>query len=351
MKYKIPILHRRHLLPGLVFLGLFLTQCSSRKVYPAFYYWRTVFDLSNTERAYLQKLGIKRLYVRYFDIDWNPHTQKAQSIAELQWRTKDLPALQVIPTVFITNRTLLNISYNSLKKLGNNIANKITKKSKGLQNIQINEIQLDCDWSGKTQERFFQLIEILKSKVKSKGITHISATIRLHQIKYYEKTGVPPVDRGMLMFYNMGSLDGKNTDNSILDLNIARKYLIKPGKYPLKLDVALPIYQWGVLIRRGKVLNLLSNLKNDTFVNGSFFRKKEKNQVEVIKSTYSNGIYLYKGDIIRLERITMQQLKQAARLLQRYIPNNPLNVAFYHLDEKHLKNYQPAGLQNIYQIF
>lgn len=337
---------------GWCFFGLFITQCSSHQVTPAFYYWKTTFELSDKERDYLERLQVKRLYIRYFDVDWNPHQKKAVPVKEIQWKTKRLPTLQIIPTVFITNRTLFNISYNQLEKLGNNIAIKIQKKSKALsEKVQINEVQLDCDWSGKTRKRFFKLIEILKTKLKSNGIARISATIRLHQIKYFKKTGVPPVDKGMLMFYNMGNLDGSNTKNSILDLEIARRYLVKPGKYPLQLDVALPIYRWGVVVRRGRVIELLNNLKNDTFANRSFFRLKGKNEIEVIQSTYIGSFYAYKGDVIRLEQVTTRQLKESARMLRRFIKNNAMDVAFFHLDEKTLSNYQYENIQEIYHIF
>ncbi|WP_157558656.1 hypothetical protein [Microscilla marina] len=338
---------------GWLCIGLLHTHCRSQKskVTPAFYYWKTIFNLSTNERKYLKELQIKRLYVRYFDIDWNPYRKEAQPIAELKWQTQNIPIPHLVPTVFITNRTLLNISYNQLEKLGNNIANKILEKSKNLRNVTIREVQLDCDWSGKTQKRFFKLIEILREQVKGNGIKTLSATIRLHQLKYYKKTGVPPVDRGMLMFYNMGSLDGKNTNNSILDLQIAQQYLGKSKKYPLQLDVALPIYQWGVLIRRGRVIKLLNSLKNNTFVNTRFFRQKQKQVFEVIKSTYLNGVYLYKGDLIRLEQVSAHNLQQAAKLLRRYIVSNQLYITLYHLDEKNLKNYEPKELKSIFYSF
>ncbi|OJJ18521.1 hypothetical protein BKI52_23190 [marine bacterium AO1-C] len=351
MKQIHRLVQRLFFIVGWFFLGLFITQCSSHQVTPTFYYWKTTFELSDKERDYLTKLQVKKLYIRYFDVDWNPHRKEAVPVKEIRWKTQALPPLQIIPTVFITNRTLFNISYNQLEKLGNNIAIKIVAKSKGLPNVQINEVQLDCDWSGKTRERFFKLIEILKIKLKNQGIKHISATIRLHQVKYFKKTGVPPVDRGMLMFYNMGNLDGSNTKNSILDLEIARRYLVKPGKYPLQLDVALPIYQWGVVVRRGRVVELLNNLKNNTFANRRFFRPKGKNELEVTQSTYIGSFYAYKGDVIRLEQVTTKQLKQSAWLLRRFIKNNAMDVAFFHLDENTLSNYQFENLQEIYQIF
>ena len=45
----------------------------------------------------------------------------------------------------------------------------------------------------------------------------MSATIRLHQVKYRADTGVPPVDRGMLMAYNLLPPDQAGERSSILD--------------------------------------------------------------------------------------------------------------------------------------
>ncbi len=45
----------------------------------------------------------------------------------------------------------------------------------------------------------------------------LSSTIRLHQIKYRERTGVPPVERGMLMFYNMGQFSADPEARAIFD--------------------------------------------------------------------------------------------------------------------------------------
>ena len=66
------------------------------------------------------------------------------------------------------------------------------------------EIQLDCDWNSSTQKKYFNLIEEMKLYPTWENIVW-SATIRLHQLKYPKQTGVPPVNKGVLMFYNMGN--------------------------------------------------------------------------------------------------------------------------------------------------
>ena len=82
----------------------------------------------------------------------------------------------------------------------------------------------------------------------------LSATIRLHQVKYREETGVPPVDYGVLMYYNMGHISAMGA-NSIYDRSTALRYLGKLREYPLPLDIALPMFAWGVHSADGQVLN------------------------------------------------------------------------------------------------
>ena len=38
----------------------------------AFYYWRTTFDLTSTERRVLEDCDVKHLYIRYFDVKIDP---------------------------------------------------------------------------------------------------------------------------------------------------------------------------------------------------------------------------------------------------------------------------------------
>lgn len=123
---------------------------------------------------------------------------------------------KIVPVVFITNQTLENIDTTATKLL----AFKISKRIQGIittnQLPTPEEIQIDCDWTGGTREKYFLLLTELQ-KFPLFQNTIWSATIRLHQVKFMENTGIPPVDRGMLMFYNMGNIEDINTPDSIYD--------------------------------------------------------------------------------------------------------------------------------------
>jgi len=54
---------------------------------------------------------------------------------------------------------------------------------------------------------------------------------------------VPPVDKGLLMFYNMGKISPDlNARNSIYNRADAEAYLESLPNYRLSLDVALPVF-------------------------------------------------------------------------------------------------------------
>ncbi|MBK7871568.1 MAG: hypothetical protein IPJ74_13290 [Saprospiraceae bacterium] len=209
---------------------------------------------------------------------------------------------------------------------------------------------------------FFQFIENFKAK--NAGI-QLSATIRLHQIRDYKNTGVPPVDRGMLMFYNTGNVENWSEENSILNIEIAQNYLptsnfsvgvlryqLPTSKvYQMPLDIALPIFAWGVLFRDGRMIRLINNLRAAQLTDTTRFQKMTNNRFEVTKSTYLEGYYLYQGDQIRTETIDTTLLHKAADLIKSKLKNHNLTVAFYHLDTATIKYFPYDVLESVCEKF
>ncbi|GMT48537.1 MAG: hypothetical protein IEMM0008_0076 [bacterium] len=331
-------------------LLIVVTTCSQtkRSVHPAFYYWRTTFHLSAAETNYLQAMGAKKLYVKFFDVDWDSTRMLPVPKGALSFNTYPPKDLEIIPTVFITNRTLLNSPEGAIRSLSHNILKKLKAQREHLKN-PVREIQFDCDWTLKTRAKYFALLGILRKSLKDSGI-HISATIRLHQIKYYKRTGVPPVDRGMLMFYNMGDLRDLSTRNSILDIETAKKYLVNFKDYPLRLDVALPIFSWAVLIRDNRIIRLINNVREKDLAD-NHFKKLDSHRYQVLKSHYFFKGYLYKNDVLRLETVPLDRIRQSAIMLSKIIKNEYINIAFYHLDEEIIKHYDSKDLKNICRYF
>ena len=268
-------------------------------------------------------------------------------IIEKKGQLEDGFDFELIPTLFITNRTLLNITDDAIPKLSERIENKINEIREA-NNWSFKEVQIDCDWSQQTKTKYFELLDRLGKHFRKYNVK-LSATIRLHQVKFYRETGVPPVDRGMLMFYNVGNLTKVETENSILDLAEAKKYLVNFESYPLSLDVALPIFRWGVLFRDRKMIKLINNLDGEALVDTTRFLKLEHNRYQVIKSTYLQGHYLYEGDLIRLEQIVESQLEEAVQILKKEIKNPELTISFYHLDSFTINNHPYEKLERLIQ--
>ncbi|MEM1119970.1 MAG: hypothetical protein AAGJ18_05940 [Bacteroidota bacterium] len=327
----------------------FLSSCQSKitETTPAFYHWQTKLSLSQREHAYLDELSTSTLYIKFFDVDWDFNRQEPTALAILIVADNLPKNLAIIPTVFITNRTLVQIEATAIPDLAQKIAQKLKGQIADVDR-SFEEVQFDCDWTVSTKNKYFQLLQLLKKELPT--TTNLSATIRLHQIKYLEKTGIPPVNRGMLMYYNMGEVQQLTTNNSILDNAIGQKYIDRLGEYPLPLDVALPLFQWGVLFRNDKMIKLLNQLTEQDLADRQRFNKVSENRWEVVKSTYLDGVYLYAGDWIRLEKSEIEDLKIATNLLQQYLKKEDRRMAFYHLDSAVVAQYPVDFLRSLLLI-
>jgi hypothetical protein len=327
-------------------------QNKQREVAMAFYHWKTSVDTSD-----FKNIKNEKIYVRLFDVDWDEETKSPKPLAELQNIEPFKSSKKIIPVVFITNKTFSQILENQIDVLVLNIFDKIKKNTVGtsLSNREggnFDEIQFDCDWTATTRDRYFYFLKKVKTLFLGKNI---SATIRLHQVKFMDKTGVPPVDRGMLMAYNMGDLDNRETDNSILNIETLKSYLKNFDRYPLELDVALPIFSWGIVFRDGQAVKIINNLSKKELLKtpqyDSLFHQNTDNHFVLLKNQYLKGLYLYENDDIRIEEVPLSNLKLAASFLSQNIKNQQLTVAFYHLDSATLQQYRYEDLENISQMF
>jgi len=329
----------------LLFFGFSSCHSPSPAPAPAFYHWKTQLDPTAAEFAYLDSLGVQKLYVKVFDVDWDEERQQPVPLARL-----DAPKatagnrLEFIPTVFITNRTLSNLDAAAIPDLARRIVNLLTSLAETAA-WEVKEIQLDCDWTETTRDKFFVLLVALRAELTDRPVI-LSATIRLHQIRYPDRTGVPRVDRGMLVCYNVGEVTHWEESNSILDAGLVAPYL-SADDYPLPLDVALPVFGWGVLFRQGRMIRLINGLEPADLTDTARFTNLGDSRYEVAKSTYLQGYYLYRGDRLRLETAKTEALMATATLLAAYLPPGNRTVAFYHLDTTTIKKFPYEELERI----
>lgn len=294
----------------------------------SFYYWKTVFQLTPLEKNFLQKHPKTSLYVRYFDvklIDGQPFP-----VAPIYFREKKI-ASNIIPVVFIKNEVFLSKELH-IEGLADKIVSLVQQIN--TKNHMFNqEIQIDCDWSLESKDRFMGFLKVLKRKYDKT----ISATIRLHQIKYFRDTKVPPVDYGVLMFYNMGKLQNQES-NSIYDAKVAEQYLPSLAKYPLPLKAAFPIFSWIKHSRNNQIVQLISKTNADIFKNNPNFEAKE-NGFLVKQNVLFHSHFFKEGDQIIPESISESDLHEMQELLSKYQKDIVASVIYYDFDEFNIKKY------------
>lgn len=337
----------------IIFLVVFFFSCSNKsekEITRGVYFWKTKFNLSKDEISWLKETGIQKLYVRFFDVDWNPNINAAVPVGDVTIETKKVDGVVIIPVVFITNRTFTNLPDSLIAELSNNIYKKISAKLSLFTNQTTNEIQLDCDWTESTREKYFSLIELIKKLSQNSNI-EVTSTIRLHQVKFFRKTGVPPVKRGMLMFYNMSDVSEIKTRNSILDEDVAKKYLVNFDKYPIELDVVLPAFSWACRFRNGRLKNLINDVKAEELNSNENFIKEDINIFRAIKETSLKGNYILPGDYLRTEETDFNTTIDAAELVAPHIKNKKINVSIYHLTGEVIKNYGKDKFKDIVDCF
>lgn len=295
----------------------------------SFYYWKTTFALDEVERQTLEQLAVRKLYIRYFDLGLKNGI--AVPISPIVFK-EHLPLMEVVPVIYIKNEVVLS-SQLEVKKLAQQVVDFVQQINEH-NNIDSQEVQIDCDWTLTSKERFFALLDQLRKETDMK----ISATIRLHQVKFASKTGVPNVDHGVLMYYNMGRI-ASDSLNSIYDRQIAQKYTSGLNDYPLPLDYALPIYSWVVHSRKDQVVRLISRLRVADLQQQTQLRPLDNYRFIVEKEMEAFGFVFQAGDVLKVESISPDQLKEMITDLYRASGKRPKEIILYDLNSKNINTY------------
>lgn len=316
----------------------------------AFYFWENNSkSLSILEDEAIHKLNVKKLYIKFFEVEKSDALGLIPTAkSELHLDLKNKEEIEIIPTIYIRNEVFKKVSIAELQKLASNI-NKLVEK-RYQKNFQtelksFKEIQIDCDWTESTQKNYFHFLHFLKAVSKKQ----ISATLRLYAYKFPNKMGILPVDKAMLMCYNLIQPMEAGNRNSILDLNELEKYLVGAEEYPIPLDIALPIYSAIQIMKQNKISGMfydenkafISKLKH---INGWWYFLQS--------DTTIHEIYLRKGDRLKYEFISKKDLETAIKIIISNVslPRNT-TIAYYHLSESELKNYTYEELDNCYTLF
>jgi hypothetical protein len=314
-----------------------------------FYFWEADrSSLYSLEKETIDSLKIKKLYVKLFEIERNETFGDIPVEKSNLGFTDNYNSLKfdLIPTIYIRNEVFKNTTSKKLEELADNVNFLIDKKFneqfKKDFPINYNEIQIDCDWTQSTQKNYFYFLKHLK-KLSGKKL---SATLRLYAYKFPDKMGVLPVDKAMLMCYNLLSPQDFKYKNSILDLDELKKYLVGAKDYPVSLDIALPIYSAVQIYHNNQFKGRFYN-EDSTFINA--LKPEKKFWYSVQRDTVFNELFLRKGDLVKYEKCAYKDVLKALDIIFKNV-HLDLNttLTLYHLQQSELELYTNEELDSIY---
>jgi len=213
-----------------------LFSCEERTKTMSFYYWDPSFTLDSVEGNTLRDNNVQTLYIRYFDVDWVPADSAPAPVAPLNYGTSPT-TYAIIPVVSIRNRVFEKLLPAAIPAFTANIFADV-RSINATRHLENREIQFDCDWTQKTRENYFSFLR----EYRRLSVQTISSAIRMSQLRYPDGAGIPPVDHGVLFYFNFEETDSGNEHTPSL------------RSYPLTLDVALPLFSTGRSTRDGEDL-------------------------------------------------------------------------------------------------
>ncbi|WP_271768467.1 hypothetical protein [Aquimarina algiphila] len=310
------------------------TSCSKEhlsKTSISFYHWKSEASFNESYTKAIHTAHTDKIYLHYFDITTkgrtNSYNTEVFPTYVVKKVSKEYQDFDIVPVVYITNE-VFKIKKLDLVGLSGNITKLIHQISTKHFGREIKEIQIDCDWTQSTRNVYFEFLKTLSTQFD------IDVTIRLHQIKFKEETGVPPVKKGTLMVYNIGDLKNKQ-QNSILENTIVKQYINSKTTYLLPLHIGLPLFSQTVVSNMDDKIKIIKNTERLVLENDIHFKKLNEFNFEIVKDTLYKGFYLSKGYTLKLEELTEAEIIASYKTIKESkLQTN--DIIFYHLDEQSL---------------
>ena len=297
-----------------IFTALLLSSCTddggdSRR--RAVYYWSTVLDVDSAKQQFISRHDISRIYIRYFDVvpgdDGAP-----QPNATLRFKTGVPEGVEPVPTVYVVNECMAGDTAG----LARRIFDRVMQMSETNDVKGVSEIQIDCDWTRRTRDRYFSFLRTFGSLAGQKGVS-VSATIRLHQLA----ESPPPVSRGVLMMYNTGDFTDLACEKPILDMHDAAPYMRHLDDYDLELAAAYPIYAWRILFRGGRYVGIMHR---------------------------DDYLPVLPGDSVVIRAPTLSDVTEAARAVAKRRADAARNVILFDISGSNINRFKPEDYEKIF---
>jgi hypothetical protein len=211
------------------------------------------------------------------------------------------------------------------------------------------QLLIDCDWSVSTKDKYFEMLSEMDTLLPN---TEIQSSLRLWQYRDHDLAGIPPVKRCLLMCYSTGDPTNADEKNAIVDLESIKTY-INHSHYPLKLDIALPVYSWATLFRNSKFKGILSPMTLDELKENSELCKQTDSTIfTVICDTVIGDTYFRYGDELRFQGVNADELLQIASWVHSKVKSGKGDkISLFCYDTLYFNQIGDENIKKVYSIF
>lgn len=307
------------------------------------YWWKTTWNPDSTEQDFVNRMQIKKIYMRFFDVAPDGKSNVPKPKATIQFSQPVTDSVKIIPTVFITE-SCMQLDIDQMPKI---LAYRILQMCETNDIHNVDEIQIDCDWKESSQEKYFKFLDDLRKILKDKNI-RLSATIRFHQLRMTP----PPVDYGVLMAYNTGNISLPPHRNPVLSYRHAEPYLKLLKDYDLPLCAAYPNFSYQLLYNDGALRAILYN--EDT-ADATKFRHVADNEYEstanrLIVNTPEPGSSLTQiqhGDKLLTFKAEYDEIAAVKRVIDSLRPSMSAQTILYDINSRNINNLTTEQYEKI----
>ena len=307
------------------------------------YWWKTVYAPDAEEMAYFNASGAKHLAVRLFDVDTSAQYPMPVPKGILKQKNAWPQGASWVPVVYITRAALVNPG--NLDTLARRMAHLV-----GILAAQqpFDEIQWDHDWTATTRQNYFSLLRLLKQQPNLRDKQFV-ATVRLHQLQQVQPNMLPPVNKGLLMVYNMGHLTRAGVTNSIFDEAVWKTYVPYLSEYPLPLDWALPVFAWAVQFRQDRFVAILNGVREAELKASRLVDVLPDGRYRCRTAGEINGFSVQAGDMLRMEATDAETLKKIVLNLRANRKDIHPKLYYFDWQKNHFPYFSPNDIQQISQ--
>lgn len=305
------------------------------------YYWRTVWQLDSAERQFLADNKVERVYLRMFDVVMRNGAPMPNATVRFAGPVPE--GVEIVPTVFITENCLRH----RLDTLAGVLVKRILQIGETNDLPAFHEIQIDCDWTARSQEAYYSFLKEVGAHLGAAGVK-LSVTIRLHQLAMTP----PPADYGVLMVYNTGDYRHLTDRNPILDYRDVHPYLKRLAGYDLPLCAAYPAYEWQLLYRDGEFKAILrdedlADTARYRNLGNNIYMARTTRDIPMMNDDGTETTWIAVGDTIVSWLPAAPDIIRVMNALEKERPSINRQTILYSLQSKYLNLYTPTDYETL----